>query len=103
MMPAKSKDEDPQLEPGAQTVLQSTIQPWWHGAGNRLSFGESASALSLPEHGNGVVMNRARQSQANAGLDGGANFNKDAQTTVGSQSGSYSLNYRFLWEILSFI
>ncbi|KAK9913090.1 hypothetical protein M0R45_036915 [Rubus argutus] len=86
MMPAKSKDEDPHLEPGAQTVMRSTIQPWWRGAGNRSSFGESASALSLPEHGNGVVMNRAMQSQANAGLDGGANFNKDVQTTVGSQS-----------------
>ncbi|CAL9006799.1 unnamed protein product [Prunus brigantina] len=33
-----------------------------------------------------MVMNGAMQSQANARLDGGANFNKELRTTVGSQS-----------------
>lgn len=83
MMPAKSKDEDPQLKPGAQIVLQSTIQPWWHGVGNSFSFGESAVASSLAERGNGVVMNGAMQSHS-------SNFNKDVQTTIGSQSGTCS-------------
>ncbi|PRQ54658.1 putative transcription factor Hap2/NF-YA family [Rosa chinensis] len=78
MMPAKSKDVDP----GTQTVLQSTIQPWWRGAGNSLSFGESAVASSFGEHGNRFVMNGAMQSQA----DAGANFKKDVQATIGSQS-----------------
>nr|XP_011468828.1 PREDICTED: nuclear transcription factor Y subunit A-4-like isoform X1 [Fragaria vesca subsp. vesca]XP_011468829.1 PREDICTED: nuclear transcription factor Y subunit A-4-like isoform X1 [Fragaria vesca subsp. vesca] len=79
MMPAKSKDEDPKLKPGVQIVLQSTIQPWWHGVGNSFSFGESAVASSLAERGNSVVMNGAMQSHS-------SNFNKDVQTTIGSQS-----------------
>ncbi|VVA34281.1 PREDICTED: nuclear [Prunus dulcis] len=88
MMPAKSKDEDPHIEHGAQTVLESAIyaQPWWRGVGNNSSSGESAPASSLVDHRDSMVMNGAMQSQANARLDGGANFNKELRTTGGSQS-----------------
>ncbi|PQP98952.1 nuclear transcription factor Y subunit A-1 [Prunus yedoensis var. nudiflora] len=87
-MPAKSKDEDPHIEHGAQTVLESAIyaQPWWRGVGNSSSSGESATASSLVDHRDSMVMNGAMQSQVNARLDGGANFNKELRTTVGSQS-----------------
>ncbi|BFG35254.1 hypothetical protein CerSpe_215280 [Prunus speciosa] len=86
MMPAKSKDEDPHIEHGAQTVLESAIyaQPWQRGVGNSSSSGESAPASSLVDHRDSMVMNGAMQSQANARLDGGINFNKKLRTTVGS-------------------
>ncbi|KAM1124256.1 hypothetical protein ACFX2H_039320 [Malus domestica] len=81
MMPAKSKDEDPHIKQGAQTLLQPICsQPWWRGVGN-------GSASSLVDHSNSMVMNGAMQAQPNARLDGGvANFHKELRTTVGSQS-----------------
>ncbi|XP_009354754.2 nuclear transcription factor Y subunit A-1 [Pyrus x bretschneideri] len=80
MMPAKSKDEDPHIKHGAQTVLQPIYsQPWWRGGGN-------GSASSLVDHSNSMVMNGAMQAQPNARLDGGgANFHKELRTTVGLQ------------------
>ncbi|KDP43479.1 hypothetical protein JCGZ_16766 [Jatropha curcas] len=95
-MPAKSENENHRLEQTTQTVLQSAIysQPWWRGVGNSLNFGETASKSSSAKNLNGSQPDGAIQSQANSGLDNGANTNKDVQISVASQpDGSNGLEH----------
>ncbi|KAK7861089.1 nuclear transcription factor y subunit a-1 [Quercus suber] len=87
MMPAKLGNEDRRLENCGPTALQSTVyNPWWSGVGSNGSLGESGSKSSSMEHLNGSVKNGVIQLKANGQLDGGANFNKETQVTVASQS-----------------
>uniref|UniRef100_A0A5B7A1Q2 Nuclear transcription factor Y subunit n=1 Tax=Davidia involucrata TaxID=16924 RepID=A0A5B7A1Q2_DAVIN len=77
IMPTESKNEDRQLETGAQSIPASTVysQPWWRGVGN-------SAMSSLVEHINGAVSSRASQSQAN-----GDGVNSETHTTIAPKSG----------------
>ncbi|KAM3733983.1 hypothetical protein ACB098_11G178700 [Castanea mollissima] len=88
MMPAKPGNGDRRLETCGPTALQSTVysHSWWPGVGSNGSLGESGSKSSSMEHLNGSVKNGVMQLKANGQLDGGANFNKETQVTVASQS-----------------
>ncbi|KAH7527852.1 hypothetical protein FEM48_Zijuj05G0010500 [Ziziphus jujuba var. spinosa] len=72
MMPSKPKNDNQQLEQGAQNVLQSTAfsQPWWRTVGSDVPMSESTPKSSLVEHQNGSLLNGAMQSQTNDGNSG---------------------------------
>ncbi|XVF73631.1 hypothetical protein PTKIN_Ptkin12aG0217500 [Pterospermum kingtungense] len=71
-MPAKPGNGYPQIDRGAQSVLQSTAysEPWWKGVGAD-PLGEAASKSPSIERINASMANGAVHSQAHGGMGNG--------------------------------